>query len=292
MSITYTCSLFGYNRQVYYRRKKRVASRIELASEVVSLVQSVSNKMPKIGGKKLYHILALELKELGVGRDRLFDILRANHLLIKPKRQYHKTTNSHHRFKKHKNLIEDVTPMRPEQIWVSDITYIGTREHPQYLALVTDAYSKKIMGYNVSDSLSARGSMKALKMALKNRRYKTQKLIHHSDRGLQYCSTGYQSILAKNEIKCSMTEQYDPYQNAVAERINGILKQEFLIGIRVKDIDLMKRLVKESIAIYNAERPHLSCHYNTPNHMHGQSKIKIKTYKRKRAEDLHPPLVL
>lgn len=285
MSITYTCSLFGYNRQVYYRAKARLERRVRVAEQVVGLVQSIRKKMPRIGGRKLYHLLELSLRKLKVGRDRLFDILRANHLLIKPKRSYHKTTNSHHRFKKHKNLIEHIVPNRPEQIWVSDITYIGTRENPQYLALVTDAYSKKIIGHDVSDSLSAQGSIRALELAVKNRTYKSKMLIHHSDRGLQYCSDDYQEILNQNDIKCSMTEQYDPYQNAVAERVNGILKQEFLLGMKIKDLALMKCLIKASIKIYNNERPHLSCHLKTPEFMHQQSKIEIKTYKRKRAED-------
>lgn len=144
-------------------------------------------------------------------------------MLIKPKRRYHITTDSHHRFKKHKNLISSLDINRPEQVWVSDITYIGTRKNPSYLALVTDAYSKKIMGYDVSDSLSVPGSLNALKMGVRARVYKNQPLIHHSDRGFQYCSNDYQGLLKKSNLGCSMTEKYDPYENAVAERINGIL---------------------------------------------------------------------
>jgi transposase InsO family protein len=245
--------------------------------------------MPRIGVKKLYHLLQVELKAIGVGRDKLYDILRANHLLINPKKQYHVTTNSHHRFRKHKNLISNVGVQRPEQIWVSDITYIGDRSDPQYLALITDMYSKKIVGYDVSESLSTAGSIRALQMALKNRKYKSKNLIHHSDRGLQYCSNEYQELLSKHKIKCSMTEQYDPYENATAERINGILKQEFINGIKIKDIELMRSLIKQSINIYNKERPHLSCHMNTPEYMHNQCEVKIKTYKRKNTkEDLNP----
>ncbi len=291
MSISFACNLFGYDRQVYYRSKKRVTKHQQRAELVISLVTSVRMRMPRIGGKKLYHILEQELKTMGVGRDKLFDILRANHLLISPKRQYHITTNSHHRFRKHKNLIENIDVSRPEQIWVSDITYIGDRMHPKYLALVTDLYSKKIVGFDVSESLSVPGSVRALKMALSNRKYIKDDLIHHSDRGLQYCSDQYQEILVKNNVRCSMTEQYDPYQNAVAERINGILKQEFILGIKVKDLELMKCLIRESIKIYNNERPHLSCHMNTPEFMHGQSEVVIKTYKRKPVEDSNPLLV-
>lgn len=292
MSITFACNLFGYNRQVYYRSKTRVSQHQQRSELVISLVNSVRSKMPKIGGKKLYYLLEGEMKKLGVGRDKMFDILRANHLLIKPTRQYHITTNSFHRFRKHKNLIETIQVSRPEQVWVGDITYIGNRQQPQYLALLTDSYSKKIVGYDVSDSLTTAGSERALKMALKNRKYKEEQLIHHSDRGLQYCSDQYQEILQQNDVKCSMTEKYDPYQNATAERINGILKQEFIIGIKIKDIEIMKSLIKDSIQTYNTERPHLSCHMKTPEYMHGQSKIKIKTYRRKkRIEDLNPILV-
>ena len=291
MSTTFACNLFGYNRQVYYRSKKRKENHQQRAEVVISMVNAVRMRMPRLGGKKLYHILEQGLNELGVGRDKLFDILRANHLLIKPKRQYHITTNSHHRFRKHKNLIENTEVSRPEEVWVSDITYIGDRTHPQYLALVTDLYSKKIVGYNVSASLSVAGSVKALSMAIKSRKYKEKELIHHSDRGLQYCSDHYQELLNKHKIKCSMTEKYDPYQNATAERINGILKQEFILGIKVKDIELMKCLIKESIAIYNTERPHLSCQMHTPEFMHGQQEVVIKTYKRKPVEGLNPLLV-
>lgn len=272
--------MFGISRQVYYRAKKSEKQRRQKAEKVIGLVQQVRLRMPRIGSRKLYHLLYDDLRKIGVGRDRLFAIMRANHMSIIPKRQYHITTDSHHRFRKHKNLIEDLAVKRPEQVWVSDITYIGTRKNPMYLALVTDAYSKKIMGYDVSNSLDTSGALRALKTALKERIYK-KPLIHHSDRGLQYCSFEYQGVLSDKDVKTSMTEQYDPYQNAVAERINGIIKHEFLNGIKVQNIELMKKIVNQSIQIYNEERPHLSCHFYTPNQMHQQSKIKIKTYKMK-----------
>ena len=290
MSISLACNLFGYDRQVYYRSKNRLKRLQHRALQVIELIRPIRNKMPRLGGKKMYHMLKSELNALGVGRDKFFDILRANHLLISPKRQYHVTTNSYHRFRKHKNLIEDLEVNRPEQLWVSDITYLGDRKNPKYLALVTDAYSKKIVGYNVSESLAVSGSVQALKMALRSRKYKNAHLIHHSDRGLQYCSEEYQKLLRKNKIKCSMTEQYDPYQNAIAERINGILKQEFILGIKIESLPLMRMLIKESIEIYNKQRPHLSCHLHTPEYMHGQSNIIIKTYKRKRLEDHGLPI--
>lgn len=273
--------MFGVNRQVYYRAIKAEKHKQEIANQVVTLVRGVRMRQPELGTRKLYVNLHTELKELGIGRDKLYTILKANHLLIKPKKQYHITTNSHHRFRKHKNLTEGLILTRPEQLWVSDITYIGTREKPMYLSLVTDAYSKLIVGYDVSASLHTCGVKRALQMAIKKRIYPKETLIHHSDRGLQYCSNDYQKTLNKSRIKCSMTEKYDPYQNAVAERINGILKQEFIRGITVKDLELMKMIIAQSVYIYNHERPHWSCYMKTPIFMHQQRKIKIRTYKTK-----------
>lgn len=238
-------------------------------------------KMPRIGTRKLYHMLKESLEPLSVGRDKLFRILKANHLLIRPKRSYHITTDSHHRFRRHKDLTIDMEASRPEELWVSDITYLGNRKAPCYLALVTDAYSKKIVGYDVSDSLAMEGSIRALKMAISKRMYKKEVLIHHSDRGLQYCCDEYQQTLSGNSIRCSMTESYDPYRNAVAERVNGILKQEFILLREGIDIHEMKKIVSESVNTYNSIRPHHACFMNTPEYMHRQSKIKIRTYKRK-----------
>lgn len=289
--MTLTCELLGINRQVYYRSIKRTKDKQETATKVVAMVQQIRLKMPRIGTRKLYHLLYERLRELGVGRDRLFAIMKANHLQITPKRQYHITTDSHHRFRKHKNLIEHITIEKPEQVWVSDITYIGTKENPMYLSLVTDAYSKRIMGYNVSKSLEATGAISALEMAISNRMYFKQRLIHHSDRGLQYCCNEYQSLLQSAGISCSMTETYDPYQNAIAERVNGILKQEFLLGMKVSDIELMNILIQQSIYIYNHDRPHWSCWMNTPDMMHQQDKVKIKTYRNKNRIELKPDAI-
>ena len=202
-------------------------------------------------------------------------------MLIEQRRVYHVTTNSHHRFRKHKNLIEGLIPNQPEQIWVADITYVGNRTNPMYLALVTDAYSKKIVGYDVSNSLDVNGSIRALKTAIKGRAFKQNKLIHHSDRGLQYCSNQYQDVLQKYGINCSMTESYDPYANAVAERVNGILKQEFIGSRSNENLQIMDKLISNSIVIYNEVRPHYSCFMRTPNQMHLQKEVKIRTYKNK-----------
>ena len=253
---------------------------------MINLVKSKRLLMPKIGTRKLYYLLEQDLKELNVGRDKLFKILKANQLLIKPKKKYHITTNSHHRFRKHKNQIKELAFIKPEQVWVSDITYIGNRKNPSYLALITDAYSKKIVGYNVSDSLNIGGSLAALEMALKKRKYKNEPIIHHSDRGLQYCSNEYQNLLDKNDIIPSMTEQYDPYENATAERINGILKQEFDIDKYDTNLEIKIKLVQNAVEIYNNVRPHLSNYMLTPNQMHQQNKVKRKKYKSKKGSDI------
>ena len=210
----------------------------------------------------------------------IYDI-KANRLEIKPKRQYRVPTNSHHRFRKHKNLIEGLDINKPEQVWVSDITYIGSRTIPLYHSLVTDAYSKKIMGYNLSETMAVEVSLKALKMALKERRHRTHPLIHHSDRGLQYCSNEYQSVLKRNNITPNMNESYDPYVNAVAERVNGILKDEFMIEKYALNKDLMELYVKDSINKYNRIRPLYSCFMLTPEEMHSQNLINIRFYKKK-----------
>ena len=273
--------MFGINRQIYYRSTKRSRTSKNKAEQVVELVENIRMKMPKIGGRKLYFILNEPLKTLKIGRDNFFNILKANHLLITPKRSYHITTNSHHRFRKHKNLVLDYQITKPNQVWVADITYIGNRKNPSYLSLITDAYSKKIVGHHVAENLTTEGSLLALKKAINTTELKELSLIHHSDRGLQYCSDEYQKNLEKNNIKCSMTQNSDPYENAVAERINGILKQEFNIDKFDVETKIKRKIVEESIEIYNELRPHFSNHYLTPNQMHKQEKLKIKTYKNK-----------
>lgn len=278
VSISEVCRLLGTSRQRYYRGvwgERRSRGR---ATEAVALVQSVRKEMPRIGGRKLHHMLGRELGGIGVGRDRLFDILRANHMLVLPKKSYRTTTNSRHKFRKYKNLIAGMPVTRPEQVWVSDITYIANRAGHMYLALVTDAYSKKIVGYDLSENLGAESAVRAMKMAQANRRYPEEKLIHHSDRGIQYCSDVYQKLLRRYRIIPSMTESYDPYANAVAERVNGILKQEFLLEELNLPFGMMKKAVKETVNIYNNKRPHSSCGYNTPEWTHGQKNLQIKTY--------------
>lgn len=278
--------MLGVNRQVYYRLIQSKLLKQSIAQKVIRLVREIRMILPKLGSKKLYFLLRDQLLLLKVGRDKLFRILRANHMLIEPKKRYHVTTDSHHRFRKHKNLISSLEIEKPDAVWVSDITYVGTRINPSYLALVTDAYSKRIVGYNVSTSLSVEGSLKALEMAMSNREGRNYPLIHHSDRGLQYCSNDYQKLLKDNGIRSSMTEKYDPYENAIAERINGVLKQEFDIARSVENFNTKEKLIKDAIKIYNNVRPHLSNYMLTPIQMHAQNELKRKQYKSKKLNNL------
>ena len=276
-SIDFTCQLFGRSRQSYYKRKDSDKHKLLQAVNVVGQVRDIRRAMPRIGTRKLHYLLG---DNCGVGRDQLFAILRSNHLLVKPKRSYHITTNSKHMFYKHKNLISPLPIVRPEQVWVSDITYIGNRGCNHYLALVTDAYSKKIVGYDLSDSLSADGAVRAVKMALKSRLFSGD-LIHHSDRGIQYCCDAYQRVLMRSGLRVSMTQNGDPLENAIAERVNGILKDEFELERFVCNLSDLCRIVAQSVSIYNNRRPHLSCGLLTPAQMHEQNELPRATYHKK-----------
>lgn len=228
-------------------------------------------QLPKLGTRKLYYLLKERLVKEGIkiGRDGLFAYLKREDMLIRVQRKYIKTTFSKHWLRKHPNLLKELEVNEAEQAFVSDITYLKTRESTCYLSLVTDAYSRKIMGYSLSSNMNTENVAKALRMAIKNRRLNTP-LIHHSDRGLQYCSDYYQKILTKNKIRTSMTDGYDCYQNALAERINGILKQEFLF-CKTNNMKDLNSLVKESIYLYNNKRPHLSLNMKTPEMAHKKS---------------------
>jgi len=268
VSLSRCCRLFGISRQAVYQAKQRAELRRSELAKIKPLVQTIRMRMPRLGTRKLYYLLKDEFAREGikVGRDGLFNYLRSQHLLIKPKKNYTKTTYSKHWMRKYPNLLKELKIDQPEQVLVSDITYIKSRERTHYLSLITDAFSRKIMGYHLSDDMSAEHVVKALKKAVKNRTTR-KKLIHHSDRGLQYCSSIYQDELNKNNIKPSMTDGYDCYQNALAERINGILKGEFLLN-KCNTGKELKLLISQSIETYNNYRPHLSLNYKTPNFIH------------------------
>ena len=236
---------------------------------MLSEVLAIRKRQPMLGGRKLLIMLKPIFKELNIeiGRDRFFNLLRKNNLLVQKRKKYVRTTQSYHRFKIYRNLIKSIKIDCPNQVYVADITYLRTLEGFCYLALITDAYSRKIVGYDVSQSLNIDGSIRTLKMALKGVK-KPNELIHHSDRGIQYCSHDYVNILKDKNVKISMTEENHVYENALAERVNGILKTEFMLGETLSSFEIAKELVRESIKIYNEERPHMSINYLTPQHKH------------------------
>jgi len=258
----------GVTRQAVYQYEQRQKQRRKDLEPVKAMVFEVRRRLPRLGTRKLYHLLKPKLRQAGIklGRDALFDYLRQHHLLIRPRRSYTKTTFSRHWMRKHPNLLKDIEICRPEQVFVSDITYLESAQGVHYLSLVTDACSRKIMGHELSHEMKASDTLKALQQAVSQRQTDAP-LLHHSDRGLQYCSAIYQSELVEHDIKPSMTDGYDCYQNALAERVNGILKQEFLF-YRCQTFEDLKLLVAESVDAYNQLRPHLSLGMKTPEAVH------------------------
>ena len=282
------CGLFGYSKQAYYKRKSEKGLTVLEKAKVKSLVLNVRHQLPKLGTRKLYHMLSPEFSSdnIKIGRDKLFDFLREENMLISKRKKYHKTTNSSHWLRKYPNQIKNLDINRPEQVWVADITYLKVKGSHYYLHLLTDAYSKRIVGYELCDNLKTESTLKALQMGLQKRKY-SHALIHHSDRGLQYCSKEYTDILRKNKVKISMTQAYDPYENAIAERVNGILKDEFDLDIHFESEELLRLQVVQSIALYNQLRPHSSIEFLTPNQAHKQKKIKIKKWSKKKPVEMN-----
>jgi len=235
------------------------------ASILRELVLEQRQEMPRLGGRKLYHQIRSSIQDhqLKIGRDRLFEWLRENDLLVRPKRRYAKTTNSSHRFRVHENLLIKEKVERPDQAWVCDITYLRLTNGFCYLALITDVYSRKIIGHHVNNSLELKGCMKAFEMACSERK-QLQGTIHHSDRGIQYCSNTYVNLLRHKEILISMAEAGNCYENAIAERVNGILKNEFNLDAVFKSIDQAKQASDQAIRTYNEKRPHMSIGMKKP----------------------------
>ncbi|MCG8482955.1 MAG: IS3 family transposase [Clostridia bacterium] len=268
-STAQVCRFLKIHRDTYYKSRTRMYARESEHKTVLSIIRARRMILPREGGRKLYQGIKPALIEhnIKMGRDKLFNFLRQQNLLVIPKKSYRKTTQSNHWFYKHKNLINDFVPTGPNQLWVSDITYLRLVKGHCYLALITDAYSRKIVGYDISDSLELAGCLRALKRALKALP-KQHQLIHHSDRGVQYCSYDYVKALKKNNIHISMTEQNHCYENAMAERVNGILKGEFYLDSCFMNQKMAKKAGKNAIRIYNEHRLHLSLNYKTPSQVH------------------------
>ena len=276
------CGWFGITRQAYYQNNWEGVSTTLEEELIIQQVKSIRKNHRRIGTRKLYEMIQPFLLEhrIKIGRDALFDLLSSNHLLVRKRKRRIQTTNSYHWLRKYPNLIRDFVPTAPNQLWVSDITYwkLNTGEH-LYISFITDAYSHRIVGYHVAETLEAIESIQALKMALSDLGSESHfHLTHHSDRGIQYCSAAYVKLLQDYNIQISMTENGDPLENAIAERVNGIIKDEYLETYDINNIKDAKQLLKAVVNLYNTERPHMSIGNLTPNHIH-RSKTKIKTEK-------------
>ena len=255
---------------------------------VIKEVRSIRKLHPIIGTRKLQVMLQPFLLEhqIKLGRDGLFDLMAANKLLVKRIKRRAITTWSSHWLHKYPNLIREYTPERRNELWVSDITYWRTKNGFLYISFITDAYTHKIVGFNVSERLDALSPVKALRMALNDNKVQDGTLIHHSDRGVQYCSGDYVKLLQDNNIEISMTENGDPLENAIAERINGILKEEYLMHYEVGNLSEAEDVLTNSVNCYNQQRPHMSCGWLTPALVHEQNlviKKEWKTYYKKKA---------
>ena len=263
------CRYFGISRTAYYKSEHRSERALSEEEIVLELVRSIRSEMPRLGGRKLYHLLHDDLQSLGkIGRDKFFALLGKNGLLVEHKRSYTKTTNSFHHYRRWTNLLNSQELTRSNQAWASDITYLRTVGGFVYLFLITDLYSRKIVGWSLSRSLSVEGSIEALKMALRSRDNKQQRLIHHSDRGIQYCCHAYVELLQKNDILISMTEDNHCYENSKAERVNGILKDEFYLDSTFNNMEQALSTVRSAVKIYNERRPHWALQLRTPHQVH------------------------
>lgn len=270
ISLADLCSWFGITRQAYYQSKKRILRELVEQEILLSGVTEIRKNHKRLGGRKLFYKLEgfMSGHQIKMGRDAFFDFLRDNGLLVRKRKRYHVTTNSNHWMKKYPNLIKDVVPLRPNHVWVSDITYWKTKGGHYYISFITDAYSRKIVGYQVAMTMEAIESVAALKKALKGLFGKILGLIHHSDRGSQYCSAKYVELLKKNNVQISMTENGDPLENAIAERLNGIIKGEYLVDYHINSLTEAKRILEAVVDLYNEERPHSSVSNLTPSEVH------------------------
>jgi transposase InsO family protein len=290
MGIGRLCNLFGKSRQAYYDRNYFNEEKRKDEIVALELVVGIRRELPGLGGHKLHWLMRQPLKTHGIklGRDKLFKLLRQHNLLIKKRKIVPKTTDSMHWLKKYPNLFKEFVISQSEEVWVSDITYICVGNDFNYLFLITDAHSHKIVGYCLHSLLTKEGALLALDMALKTRTKFLAGMIHHSDRGIQYCSFDYVRNLKDNGIEISMTENGDPYENAMAERINGILKNEFGLHKLFKTHYEATLAIQSSINAYNQYRPHMSCNNMTPDQAHETELELIKLWKPRKPRTRSP----
>jgi len=258
--------------------------RSERGQKILAMVCEIRKRHPRAGTRKLMVYLRNELvnAKIKIGRDALGKLLRENNLLVPRTKRFHITTNSKHFFYKSPDLLKETEITHSEQIIVCDITYLNTDDGHAYLALATDPYSKKIMGYDVDDNMRVDLVKNALKMAHENMIFNHDAVIHHSDRGIQYCCPEYSELAEKLNFKLSTTQKYDPYENAVAERINETLKYEYGLNRKYPDLQILKKSVKQAVDFYNNERVHWSLGLKTPEEVHrGYNSMKYKSYSKK-----------
>jgi transposase InsO family protein len=281
--------LFGKTRQAYYKKKKETYRESINEDLILTVVRKIRETQKHTGGRKLLEMVRERVdNEQQMGRDEFFNLLRSHDLLVRRRKLRAVTTNSFHWLHKYPNLIKTLIPERPNHVWVSDITYIKTDTGFLYLYLITDAYSRKIIGWQLSDNLGSDNAILALYMAISQLPAKCGEIIHHSDRGIQYCSLKYVKILETHGIKISMTENGDPYENAIAERVNGILKTEWLYDMHLHNYTEAIAAVKEIIRIYNTERLHSSIEMLTPDQAHrlnGKLNRLWRSYKKSKNND-------
>jgi transposase InsO family protein len=273
--------VFGLSKQGYYQRIKRRIKRAEKEQFILNQVEKIRKELPRCGTRKLQIYLRESLEGVGVkiGRNALFDLLRSNDMLVKRTRRFHITTDSRHCFMKSPNLIKESEITHSEQAIAGDITYLRTDKGHAYLAILTDLYSKKIVGYCVEDNMRVELVKQALNMAHKNKIFNDTQTIHHSDRGIQYCCPDYKQLADKLGFRMSNTQQYDPYENAVAERINETLKYEFGLNRKVVNLKELKKAVAQAIWIYNNKRVHWSLGLRTPQEVHqSYDSVEYKSY--------------
>lgn len=276
--------VFGLSKQGYHQRLKRQKEKIKKEEMIIEEVDKIRELLPKTGTRKLHEDLKEKLpaKGIKIGRDALFNLLRSWGMLIKRTKRFHFTTDSHHYYYKSPNMLKDLEITHAEQVFVTDITYIKTDECHAYLALVTDAFTKKIMGWSLQNHMKVSLVKEALAMAHKNLIYKHKSIIHHSDRGKQYCCPDYTEFANKKGFKMSTTQQYDPYENAVAERVNGILKYEFGLVKTLPTLKIAQKMVKQAVDLYNNKRRHWSLGLKTPETAHLQyNQHQYKSYAKK-----------
>lgn len=276
------CRLFGKTRQAFYDHSWRDSDDQLQEALIIDLVKHIRKHLPKVGGLKLMHMLRDDFAShnISIGRDSFFVLLKKYDLQVRTKKRYTVTTNSNHPYKKWDDLLKGLKVETPEQVWVSDITYLRTTGGFIYLFLITDAYSRKIVGYHLSQYLKAQGCLIALNKAILSRTT-ANVLIHHSDRGIQYCCEPYVSLLQQNNISISMTQSGSPYDNAIAERVNGILKTELGLNNIFNGYNDAVAIVHQAIDAYNRLRPHMSISNLTPDQAHYSTKNLFKKWKNK-----------